>query len=171
MRAPGHHRFLPAIGAGLLVGMATGALAAPVKHEARAEVASQPAAEPATLDVMVDIAKVVRLPERAQTVVVGNPGIAEVTVQKNGIMILTGKSFGTTNLIVLDSTGNLLAESNIRVENPRRDSTVTLLKGAERESYSCSPNCSPSMRLGDSSAHFDQVGAQVGKRNGLATGK
>ncbi len=65
--------------------------------------------------VKVDHAKVVRLPEKAQTVIVGNPAIADVAVQKNGVMIVTGKSFGVTNLIALDAAGTLLAESLVRV--------------------------------------------------------
>ncbi|MFH7163151.1 pilus assembly protein N-terminal domain-containing protein, partial [Klebsiella pneumoniae] len=66
--------------------------------------------------VMVDNAKVMRLPERTQTVIVGNPIIADVTLQKNGVLVLTGKSFGATNLIALDAAGAMLAETTIRVE-------------------------------------------------------
>ena len=40
-----------------------------------------------TIVVVLDQAKIVRLPQTAQTVIVGNPGIADVTVQKNGVMI------------------------------------------------------------------------------------
>ncbi|WP_204349909.1 pilus assembly protein N-terminal domain-containing protein, partial [Serratia marcescens] len=75
--------------------------------------------EATVVTVFVDNAKIVRLPERTQTVVVGNPIIADVTLQKNGVLVLTGKSFGTTNLIALDGTGTMLAESTIRVEAPQ----------------------------------------------------
>src|SRR5690242_6481552 len=47
-----------------------------------AEVAAAPSERPAGRDVVavtVDHAKVIRLPERTQTVVVGNPMIADVT--------------------------------------------------------------------------------------------
>src|SRR5689334_18274958 len=80
--------------------------------------AAQPEALP-VVTVIVDNAKVIRLPEKTQTVVVGNPFIAEVTPQKNGVLILTGKSFGSTNLIALDSAGALIAETMIRVEASR----------------------------------------------------
>lgn len=62
------------------------------------------------VQVVVDHAKVLRLPDKAQTVIVGNPAIADVTVQRNGVMVITGKSYGVTNLIALDATGALLAE-------------------------------------------------------------
>ena len=119
--------------------------------------------------VMVDHAKVVRLPEKAQTVIVGNPAIADVSVQKNGVMVVTGKSFGVTNLIALDSSGALLAESLVRVSGAS-DSILTVQRGLERESYSCTPVCQPSAQLGDVQRYFGEVGAQAASRNSQATG-
>ena len=75
-------------------------------------VAGAPAAAPGpdAVTVTVDHAKIVRLPERTQTVVVGNPMIADITVQKHGILVVTGKAYGVTNLIALDGAGAMLAE-------------------------------------------------------------
>lgn len=119
--------------------------------------------------VLVDHAKVVRLPEKAQTVIVGNPAIADVTVQRNGVMIVTGKSFGVTNLIALDSSGTLLAESLVRVSSAS-DSVVTVQRGMDRESYSCSPECRPSIQLGDGQKYFGETAAQASSRNAMSTG-
>ena len=127
------------------------------------------AAKPETVQVMVDHAKVVRLPEKAQTVIVGNPGIADVSVQKNGVMIVTGKSFGVTNLIALDASGVLLAESLVRV-GAASDSTLTVQRGLDRESYSCTPVCQPAIRLGDTTQFFNQNNGQVNARNQMASG-
>jgi Pilus formation protein N terminal region len=120
--------------------------------------------------VVIDHAKVLRLPDRTQTVIVGNPVIADVAVQKSGILVLTGKSFGRTNLIALDGAGALLAESFVSVQAPD-DAIVTVQRGLDRESYSCTPHCQPSMLLGDTVKYFDQVGAQTDARNKLASGK
>ena len=117
----------------------------------------------------VDHAKVVRLPERAQTVIVGNPAIADVSVQRNGVMVVTGKSFGVTNLIALDGSGTLLAESSVRVQ-AASDSMLTVQRGLERESYSCTPVCQPAAQLGDVKRFFDEVGGQNKARNTSATG-
>lgn len=121
------------------------------------------------VQVTVDHAKVLRLPEKAQTVIIGNPAIADVTVQRNGVMIVTGKSYGVTNLIALDATGALLAESSVRV-GAASDSILTVQRGLERESYSCTPNCQPSAQLGDSKAFFEGTSGQSGARNAAATG-
>src|SRR5215210_5103515 len=58
-----------------------------------------------TVVVLLDQAKIVKLAPGAQTIIVGNPGIADVTVQKNGVLIVTGKSYGVTNVIALDAEG------------------------------------------------------------------
>ncbi len=130
-------------------------------------------AETATLEavtVVIDHAKVLRLPERTQTVIVGNPIIADVSVQKNGVLVLTGKSYGRTNLIALDGTGSLLAESMISVQAPN-DAVVTVQRGLDRESYSCTPHCQPSILLGDAGKHFSETSGQAGQRAGLAAPK
>nr|WP_091972992.1 pilus assembly protein N-terminal domain-containing protein [Methylobacterium gossipiicola] len=136
------------------------AVAAP--HAALAEAS-------AIVAVTVDNAKLIRLPENTQTVIVGNPIIADVALQKNGVVILTGKSFGSTNLIALDRGGNMLAESTIRVQAPQA-AVVTVQRGLERESYSCTPNCQPSVQLGDSTKYFGDVSGQAEARRALAVG-
>lgn len=118
--------------------------------------------------VFLDHAKVIRLPERTQTVIVGNPFIADVAVQRNGIVVVTGKSYGATNLIALDAQGLLLAESMVSVR-ATNDEVVVVQRGLDRESYSCTPNCQPSLRLGDADAFFGGVGSQATQRSGFAS--
>jgi hypothetical protein len=123
-----------------------------------------------TVSVQIDHARVIKLPERTQTVIVGNPIIADVTVQRNGVLILTGKSYGVTNLIALDNAGTMLAESMISVQAPV-DSVVVVQRGLDRESYSCTPNCQPSILLGDANKHFGEVSGQAQTRNSIATSR
>ena len=117
--------------------------------------------------VKVDQAKIVRLPAKAQTVIVGNPAIADVSVQRNGVMVVTGKSYGITNLIALDASGALIAESLLNV-GASDDAIVTVQRGMERESYSCTPQCQPSMQIGDAQEHFGKTLNQAQARNGAA---
>ena len=144
-----------------------GALAASLSATPSAA-AGQPEPLP-VVTVFVDNAKVIRLPEKSQTVIVGNPIIAEVTPQKNGVLVLTGKSFGSTNLIALDAAGTLIAETMIRVE-ASREATVTVQRGLERESLSCTPNCQPAVQLGDAKEVFNAASGQADARRKLATG-
>lgn len=168
---------LPRAGLAALLALAAclPARAAPAKNSAATSAAASVAPAAAaradvTVAVMVDHAKIIRLPERTQTVIVGNPFIADVAMQRNGVIVLTGKSYGVTNLIALDAGGTMLAESYISVQAPS-DAVVTVQRGLERESYSCTPACQPSLQLGDSKEYFSGVGGQAGQRNGLATAR
>ncbi len=145
-------------------GPETAAPAAPDSTKPRAP------AERGELSVSVDRAKVIRLPERTQTVVIGNPAIADLAVQKSGIVVVTGKSYGVTNLIALDGSGNLLAESTVSV-TAATDGVVVLQRGTERQSFSCTPNCQPSVVLGDAPTYFGENRSQADARNAFATSR
>jgi hypothetical protein len=121
--------------------------------------------------VDIDYARVVKIPSGAQTLVIGNPLVADVTMLKsNQLMVITGKSFGTTNLIVLDSAGQQVGESMITVV-PANDKLV-VMRGPHRESYSCNPDCMPTVDLGDDHAYMGEVIAAVKLHDGsLAVGK
>src|ERR1700737_3471881 len=91
-----------------------------------------------TIAVNVDQAKLVKLPERVATIVVGNPLIADVTMQPGGVIIVTGKGYGATNFIAMNRAGEVLVDRVIQVEGPT-DQVVTIYRGVDRESYSCTP--------------------------------
>jgi hypothetical protein len=102
--------------------------------------------------VDMDYARIVKMPEGAQTLVIGNPMVADVTMLKNNqLLVITGRSFGTTNLIVLDRTGAQVGESIIRVVSA--NDTLTVQRGPHRESYSCNPECLPTINLKDDKAY------------------
>lgn len=126
------------------------------------------APEKGELSVTVDRAKIIRLPDGAQTVIIGNPAIADLSIQKSGVVVLTGKSYGATNLIALDRAGNMLAESNVTVDAPS-DAVVMVQRGLERQSYSCNPACLPSIALGDGNTFFSENKSQAEQHNQLAT--
>lgn len=122
------------------------------------------------LSVTVDQARIIRLPERSQTIVVGNPAIADFSLQKNGIVVVTGKSFGLTNIIALDGGGNVLAESSVSVNAPT-NGMVVVQRGFDRQSYACTPMCQPSVVLGDSNAYFNENRGQADAHNQFATSR
>jgi hypothetical protein len=109
--------------------------------------------------VSVDKARVARIPDHTQILVIGQPGIADVTMLKNsGMGVITGKSYGETNLMALDLHGNLLGEWTVRVGAEKPDLVVQ--NGLNRESYICEPNCLPTIDLADAkSISGDRAGA------------
>ncbi|MFI5015813.1 MAG: pilus assembly protein N-terminal domain-containing protein, partial [Hyphomicrobiales bacterium] len=91
-----------------------------------------------TLVVVTDRAKIIKLPDKTKTVIVGNPIVADVTLGKDGLVVLTGKSFGATNLIALDAAGAILNESTVQVQQAS-ENMVVMQRGMDRETYSCTP--------------------------------
>jgi hypothetical protein len=104
------------------------------------------AAEP--IVVLLDQARILQLPDRATTVVVGNPLIADLSIQPGSLAVITGKGYGATNFIVLDRSGAVLMEKTVEVTGPS-DKTVVVYRGPSRQTYSCTPDCSPRITLGD----------------------
>ena len=99
----------------------------------------------------------------------GNPLIADASLQPGGVMVITGKGYGTTNFILLDRSGQVLLDRTVLVVVPRGRDVVTMYRGAERETYSCAPKCERRITLGDGNTYFDAVINESGARNGMAT--
>ena len=108
----------------------------------------QVAASEGAVVVNVNMARVLRINSAASTVIIGNPGVAEVTIQDPQTLVLTGKSYGQTNLIVLDSEGNPVADTLIEVIQTQAN-VVTVFMGQSRTTLSCEPVCQPTISLGD----------------------
>ena len=132
-----------------------------------AAVLAEPTAD--AIAVNVDQAKLVRLPGKVATIVVGNPLIADVTLQPGGMIVVTGKGYGATNFIALDRGGEILVDRQIQVEGPS-DRLVTVYRGVERESYSCMPVCQRRVTLGDSDGYFNATMGQAGSLSSNASG-
>ena len=124
---------------------------------------------PGAIAVSVDQAKLVKLPTRAATIVVGNPLIADVALQNGGIVVVTGKGYGATNFIAMDRGGEILVDRVIQVEGPT-DQLVTVYRGVERETYSCMPVCQRRMTLGDADTYFKSVSDQANQLSSQAAG-
>ena len=110
--------------------------------------ASVSAQDNAPIQVNVNMARVLRISAPAATVIVGNPGIADVTIQDPQTLILTGKSFGQTNLIVLDSYGEPIADTLVEVAQMQAG-VMTVYQGQLRTTLACAPVCQPTVMLGD----------------------
>jgi Flp pilus assembly secretin CpaC len=123
-----------------------------------------PAAAGEPIVILLDQARVVKLPDRAATVVVGNPLIADLTIQPGGIAVITGKGYGATNFIIMDHGGAVLTEKTVEVKGPT-DRTVMVYRGLNRETYSCQPDCERRITLGDTPDYFDKTIAETVTRD------
>lgn len=94
-----------------------------------------------TTSVAIDHSVRVAVGGEAASILVGNAAIAEVAVVDRRNLVITGKSFGSTNLIVLDINGRTLLERELLVA-PRHDGDrVTVSRGAAVTTYSCADGC------------------------------
>ncbi|WP_162003000.1 pilus assembly protein N-terminal domain-containing protein [Microvirga tunisiensis] len=118
-----------------------------------------------TVSVATDQALVVRAPGGLKTLILGNPAIADVNAQKHGILVVTGKTYGVTNLVLVGDEGKILGEALIQVQAPKYG-IVSVQRGMEKESYSCTPKCNPTVVLGDSQQYFSETSQQSTARAG-----
>jgi len=122
------------------------------------------AAQADTFDIQVDQARVMKLPDHVATIVIGNPLIADAALQAGGILVITGKGYGSTNMLALDHSGRVIMDRTVQVLSPANTNLVTVYKGVARESYSCSPTCAPRITLGDSTSYFTDTMTQSSAR-------
>ncbi|WP_250955688.1 pilus assembly protein N-terminal domain-containing protein [Rhizobium sp. CG5] len=97
-------------------------------------------AEDDLLRVYMDHARVLKLDRPVSKVIVGNSKVADATVADSKTIVLTGRSFGTTNLVLLDSEGNAIVDERILVSIDEGNS-VRVFKQTQRTVLSCTPNC------------------------------
>jgi len=81
--------------------------------------------------------------------------------------VVTGKSYGATNFIAMNRAGEILMDRIIQVQGPS-DRVITIYRGVDRESYSCSPICQRRVTLGDGEAYFKSTRDQAGALNSQA---
>ncbi|PHR76788.1 pilus assembly protein N-terminal domain-containing protein [Henriciella sp.] len=107
------------------------------------------------MTVETGVTKPLRLSRPAANVVIGNQNIADVAVADPRMILLTGKSFGTTNLIVFDANNNILVETNV-VVTTNAANLVTINRGGNSYTYDCADECRDAPVLGDDPQHFSR---------------
>lgn len=127
-------RFAPA--AVMIVALAALSLAPAVQAE-----------DEGILRVYMNSARVLKLDRPVSKVIVGNSEVADATVADARTIVLTGRSYGTTNLVLLDADGNAIVDERILVSIDE-SSTVRVFKSTERTVLSCTPNCEQHAKTG-----------------------
>ena len=138
---------------------------------ALALVASSPArAQSDELIVKYDQSQILKLPRPVAEIIIGNPMIADVAIQSANLLVITGKSFGVTNIIALDADRNVIQDQRVMVQLDH-SRVVYLQKGGKRETYNCTPQCSPTVTVGDDTGFFGQVAKDASQKIRLIEGQ
>jgi hypothetical protein len=148
--------------------LAAAALAAVFAAQIIPQAAAQQPPGDGAIIAPLDQATLFKLPERASTIVIGNPLIADVSLQSGGIAVITPKGYGVTNVVALDHDGVVLLQKAIVVTSPA-GRVVYVYRGPRRMTYACDPDCSRRVNLGDDPGgddpdEFDKILGQTVSR-------
>ncbi len=100
----------------------------------------------------------VALPAAAGSVIVANPGIADVNVVDSRTIYVIGRGFGSSAVTILDRAGRPIFDGQIVVTAGQRDS-VMMYKGSKPSVMVCSNVCQPADD--DSNSGGGSSGAQA----------
>ncbi len=118
------------------------------------------------LDVAVDHARILKIPSAAGSIIIGNPAIVDVTVHDSQTLVLTGRSYGVTNVVVLGHDGEVVLDDDVTVTS-REEGSVRIYRQAARTTFSCSPRCEPKVTVGDEYGSFNNAVEQFQAVNSM----
>ena len=121
--------------------------------------AATPASASEGIQIQTNQARIVKLPQPADTVIIGNPEIADVAVQDDRTIVLTGKGFGVTNLVVLAKDGTAIVDQQITVSR-QTVTTLRVYRRADIQTLSCTPMCEAAFTNSAEARSDAQMGAQ-----------
>jgi Pilus formation protein N terminal region len=124
----------------------------------------------------VDESQMLTLPASPGTIVIGNPAIADVSIQGKQIF-LHGKAFGQTSLTILGLNGDQIAAFTLVTKHDQEDSvfvykvTSALNDGLpSRYSYTCAPKCEGETQIGDEIKFNTMMRDQTAGKFEMSTG-
>jgi Flp pilus assembly secretin CpaC len=97
------------------------------------------------ISIQMNQAKVLKLARPADTIIIGNPDIADASVQDASTIVLTGRGFGVTNLVVIDTDGQPVVDEQIIVSRHFANS-IRVYRRANVQTLSCTPYCEGAYR-------------------------
>ena len=103
------------------------------------------AAQNRGLEVEIDRAQRIQLRGAASSVIVANPAVADVTMVDASTLYVTGRGYGSTEVVVVDAIGRTLYQSVVTVTAPS-SGHVRVWRGGAATEMSCGAGCTPSQR-------------------------
>ena len=123
----------------------------------RSALACGPAAQTADdLIVKYDQSQLLRLPRPAAEIIIGNPAIADIAVQTGNLLVVTGKTFGITNIIALDAERNVIQDQRVLVKRDEAK-VVNLQRGTAAAVLQLHAAVQSLDRIGDEQDYFDTI--------------
>ncbi len=119
------------------------------------------------LVLTADQSQIIQLPSDPGTVVVGNPSIADATLEGRSIF-LHARGPGLTNILVLDAAGKSMVDYLVHVSYADSDS-LAMFTPDGRFTYACPADCEPILRIGDNELFFKGFVDQMNSKTALAT--
>ena len=126
--------------------------------------AAWPSVASESVTVAIDQSAPLSLPAGAQKVMIGNPAIADINVLDARTAVLLGRSFGATNVLVLDARGRTLMERQVVVSSPDANRVSVYhsdpmgLYGQKVDNFTCSPRCERTPMPGEQEIDYNRYG-------------
>lgn len=97
-----------------------------------------------TLVVGLDQSIRLRVAGSARDVVVGNPKVADVHLIDSRNIVVLGKGYGATSILVVDQAGRTVLDQDVIVSAPA-GGQASLYRGVDVETYACAARCEVSI--------------------------
>ena len=121
------------------------------------------------LVVQYDQARLLNLEQPAANIIIGNPSIADVSLKSTKLLVITGKTFGVTNLVVLNDDEKVIYSARILVRSDE-SKVITLTRGDTKNTFACVPQCEPVLKVGDEQKFYSETAAAAQQKMKLSEG-
>lgn len=103
------------------------------------------------MSIGIDRSQRISLRGSVSSVIVNNPLIADVTVVDANTLVIQGKGYGQTEILVVDAIGRTLFQNQIIVSGGQSGS-LRVWRGGQATEMACAATCSPSLRVYDNAS-------------------
>jgi hypothetical protein len=105
------------------------------------------AQQPQSIEIAVNKAELLRFQKAPGSVLVVNPGIADIVADGSARVFVLGKAPGETQLFVLDDAGRTMLQANVRVVTAP-SGQVSVFRGVAESTLNCAPRCTGASAAG-----------------------
>ncbi|MEO1293633.1 MAG: pilus assembly protein N-terminal domain-containing protein, partial [Pseudomonadota bacterium] len=113
------------------------------------------------MEVLIDHLHLLELRQATSTVLVGNPGIADVTMIATSQAVITARTVGATNILFLDDLGRPIGNYQLFVREPEARRVVLHRGPAQTYNYQCAPNCQRTLSQTDEEGSHGALTKQI----------